>query len=75
MAYKRWPDSPLEEEAMFKAAESEFFADRYSKADDEYALLIKKFPSTQYLSQVVDSPLRDRPLLGAVRPGPSITGR
>ena len=53
IAYKRWPDSPLEEEAIFKAAESQFFADRYSKADDDYALLIKKFPSTQYLSQVV----------------------
>lgn len=52
-AYKRWPDSPLEEEALFKAAESEFFADRYSKADDEYALLIKKYSSTQYLSQAV----------------------
>ncbi len=53
IAYKRWPDSPLEEEALYKAAESEFFADRYSKADDEYALLIKKFPSTQYISQAV----------------------
>src|SRR5262245_9440145 len=53
VAYERWPDSPLEEEAIFKAAESEFFADRYSKADDEYALLTKKFPSTQYLSQLV----------------------
>ncbi|HEV3025257.1 MAG TPA: tetratricopeptide repeat protein [Pirellulales bacterium] len=51
-AYKRWPDSPLEEEAIFKAAESEFFADRYSKADDEYALLIKKYASSQYLSLV-----------------------
>ena len=52
-AYKRWPDSPLEEESQFKTAESEFFADRYSKAEDEYALLIKKYPSTQYLSQTV----------------------
>jgi outer membrane protein assembly factor BamD (BamD/ComL family) len=53
-AYKRWPDSPLEEEAIFKAGESEFFADRYDKADDEYALLVKKFSSTQYLSQLVE---------------------
>jgi outer membrane protein assembly factor BamD (BamD/ComL family) len=53
LAYKRWPDSPLEEEALFKAAESEFFADRYYKAEDEYALLVKKFPSTQYLSQLI----------------------
>jgi outer membrane protein assembly factor BamD (BamD/ComL family) len=52
-AYKRWPDSPLEEEAMFKAAESWFFADRYAKADDAYGMLTKKYPSTQYLNQVV----------------------
>ncbi len=52
-AYKRWPDSTMEEEAMFKAAESHFFADQYSKADDAYGLLTKKYPSTQYLSQVV----------------------
>jgi outer membrane protein assembly factor BamD (BamD/ComL family) len=52
-AHKRWPDSPLEEEAMYKAAESWFFADRYSKADDAYGELTKKYPSTQYLSQIV----------------------
>ena len=53
-AYRRWPDSPLEEEAIFKAGESEFFADRYDKAEDEYGLLVKKFNSTQYLSQLVE---------------------
>ena len=53
-AYKRWPDSPLEEEAIFKAAESEFFADRYVHAEDEYALLVKKFQSTQYLGQLTE---------------------
>lgn len=53
-AYKRWPDSPLEEEAIFKAGESEFFADRYSQAEDEYGLLVKKFSSTQYLSQLTE---------------------
>jgi outer membrane protein assembly factor BamD (BamD/ComL family) len=52
-AYKGWPDSPLEEEALFKTAESEFFADHYSKAEDEYGLLIKKYPSTQYISQIM----------------------
>lgn len=53
-AYKRWPDSPLEEEAIFKAAESAFFADDYVDAEDEYELLIKKFQSTQFLSQVTE---------------------
>jgi outer membrane protein assembly factor BamD (BamD/ComL family) len=53
IAHDRWPDSTLEEEAMFKAGESLFFADRYSKAEDKFAELTKKYPSTQYLSQVV----------------------
>jgi outer membrane protein assembly factor BamD (BamD/ComL family) len=53
-AYKRWPDSPLEEEAMFKAGESAFFADDYVHAEDEYERLIKKFQSTQFLSQVTE---------------------
>ena len=53
-AYKRWPDSPLEEETIFKAGESEFFADRYTQAEDEYGLLVKKFSSTQYLSQLTE---------------------
>jgi len=53
-AYKRWPDSPLEEEAIYKAGESEFFADRYVAAEDEYSLLVKKFNSSQYLTQVTE---------------------
>lgn len=53
-AYKRWPDSPLEEEAIFKAGESAFFADDYVNAEDEYELLVKKFQSTQFLSQVTE---------------------
>ncbi len=53
-AYKRWPDSPLEEEAIFKAGECAFFADDYVNAEDEYELLIKKFQSTQFLSQVTE---------------------
>lgn len=52
-AYKSWPDSPLEEEALFKTGEAEFFADHYSKAEDEYGLLVKKYPSTQYISQIM----------------------
>jgi outer membrane protein assembly factor BamD (BamD/ComL family) len=54
VAYDRWPDSPLEEDAMFYAGESYFFDDRYSSADDEYGVLLKKYPSTQYLDRVVN---------------------
>ena len=37
VAYKRWPDSPLEEEALFMPAECYFFVDRYPQAEDTYA--------------------------------------
>ncbi len=50
-AADRWPDSALEEDAMFLEAESYFFADRYSKADDEYGELLKKYPNTRYLNK------------------------
>jgi outer membrane protein assembly factor BamD (BamD/ComL family) len=48
-AAKRWPDSALEEEALFKFAECQFFADEYPEAEEAYALLIKKYPRTKYL--------------------------
>ncbi|MCC7084295.1 MAG: tetratricopeptide repeat protein [Pirellulales bacterium] len=48
-----WPDSALEEQAMFLWAESHFFADRYSKADDRYGELLKKYPNTRYLDTSV----------------------
>ena len=53
-AYDRWPDSPLEEDALYMAGESHFFADRYMKANDAYGLLIKKYPSTARLDKVVN---------------------
>ncbi len=52
VAYERWPDSPLEEDALMKAAESHFFCDQYPKADDTYALLVKKYPNSQYLDRI-----------------------
>ena len=52
IAYDRWPDSPLEEQALFMSAECLFFADKCPKADDTYAMLVKKYPGTQYLDRV-----------------------
>lgn len=52
-AYDRWPDSPMEEDALFMAAESYFFADRYTKADDDYTRLLKKYPGTTHLDKVI----------------------
>ena len=49
----RWPDSPLEEDAMFLMAESYFFDDQYGKAQDEYDLLLKANTNTRYLDTIV----------------------
>jgi outer membrane protein assembly factor BamD (BamD/ComL family) len=52
-AADRWPDSPLEEDALFLKGESEFFADRYPKAHDTYGGLLKKYSNTRYLDTVM----------------------
>jgi outer membrane protein assembly factor BamD (BamD/ComL family) len=52
-ASKRWPDSGLEEDALFYLAESYFFADRYYRASDTYVLLLKKYENSRYLNDVV----------------------
>ncbi|HEY2880799.1 MAG TPA: outer membrane protein assembly factor BamD [Pirellulales bacterium] len=52
-AADRWPDSTLEEDAMFMQGESAFFANRYSGADDQYGELMKKYPNTKHLDMVV----------------------
>lgn len=51
-AADRWPDSALEQDALFAAGESYFFADRYPKANDTYELLLKKYPNSKYLDKV-----------------------
>jgi len=48
----RWPDSPLEEDALFLQGESEFFADLYPKAHDTYGGLLKKYSNTRHLDTV-----------------------
>jgi TolA-binding protein len=51
-AADRWPDSPLEEDALFLKAESEFFSDQYPKAHDTYGGLLKKYANTRHLDAV-----------------------
>ncbi|MBM4092473.1 MAG: outer membrane protein assembly factor BamD [Planctomycetes bacterium] len=51
-AASRWPDSALEEDALFRAGESQFFADRYVKANGYFEELLKKYPNTRYLDLV-----------------------
>jgi len=49
----RWPDSALEEDAMFMLGECYFFQDRYSKAHDAFGNLLKKHENTRYLDTVM----------------------
>lgn len=49
----RWPDSIMEEDAMFLMGESYFFADHYSQAQDTFSNLLKKHDNTRYLDTVV----------------------
>jgi len=52
-AVARWPDSTIEEDALFLLAECYFFTDKYPRAEDTYARLLKKYDNTRYLDTVV----------------------
>jgi outer membrane protein assembly factor BamD (BamD/ComL family) len=52
-AADRWPDTVLEEDALFWRAESLFFADRYPAADDAYDKLLKKYTYSRHLDKAV----------------------
>ncbi len=51
-AGKDWSSSALEQDAMFMAAESHFFAEDYPKAENQYIKLIKEYPRTRWQDQV-----------------------
>lgn len=51
-AAKAWPDSALEQDALFFAGEAYFFADRYVQANDQFGKLLKKHPNCRYLDMV-----------------------
>ncbi|HWA98799.1 MAG TPA: outer membrane protein assembly factor BamD [Pirellulales bacterium] len=53
IAADRWPDSMLEEDAMFMLAESYFFCDRYSKTSDTYTKMLKKYENSRYMDKVM----------------------
>ena len=52
-AISRWPDSGLEQNAMFYVAESQFFADKYSQAIDSYSALLEKYPNSPHLDKTI----------------------
>ena len=51
-AAETWPDSAIEEEAMFKVAECYFFADELPEAEEQFEKLIEKFPNTRFLDLI-----------------------
>jgi TolA-binding protein len=52
VAIDRWPDSAIEEDALWQLAECWFFTDRYPKAEDCYDELVKKYPNSRYLDRI-----------------------
>lgn len=52
-AAAHWPDSPLEEDALFYLAECYYFLDRYAVANETYDQLLKKYEFTRYLDTAV----------------------
>lgn len=51
-AATRWPNSSIEEDAMFYRAESAFFADRYPKAESVFSQVVAKYTSTRYIDKI-----------------------
>lgn len=53
-AADRWPDSAIEEDALYMAAECYYFADYYPEATKQYDRLIKKYPNSRHFD-VIDA--------------------
>lgn len=51
-AIDRWPDSSIEEDSLYLTAESYFFADEYTKAEDFYQQVVEKYANTRYLDTI-----------------------
>jgi outer membrane protein assembly factor BamD (BamD/ComL family) len=47
-----YPDSQVEEDALFMVAECYFFEDRYPKAEEAYGALLEKYGQTRHLDTV-----------------------
>ena len=53
VAADRWPDSSLEEDAMFMLGESYFQANQYPRASNMYTKLVKKYENSRHLDMVI----------------------
>jgi outer membrane protein assembly factor BamD (BamD/ComL family) len=52
-AARHWPDSALEEDALFMLGDCYFFLDKYPEAGDAYGELLKKYDNSRHLDKVV----------------------
>lgn len=48
---KAYPDSQIEEDALFMLAESRYAQKKYSWAEEGYVALLEKYPSTRYMNR------------------------
>ena len=48
-----WPESSVEEDALFMQGDCYFFLDKYPDASDAYAELLKKYDNSRHLDKVV----------------------
>jgi outer membrane protein assembly factor BamD (BamD/ComL family) len=53
-AADRWPDSALEEDALFMLAESQFLQNKYSAASDTYTNLMKKYNNSRHADRIMN---------------------
>jgi outer membrane protein assembly factor BamD (BamD/ComL family) len=51
-AADRWPDTSLEQDALYMAGDCYFFADYYVEANRQYEMLVKKYPNSRHLDVV-----------------------
>lgn len=51
-AANKWPDSALQQDALFFAGEGMFFADDFPAANQSYEELLKLYPNTKYIDLV-----------------------
>lgn len=51
-AANRWPDSDVEEDALFRLGECRFFDDEYSRAAHAYGQILKKYENSRHLETI-----------------------
>jgi outer membrane protein assembly factor BamD (BamD/ComL family) len=51
-AAARWPDSMLQEDALYMKGECYFFADHYDDARKAFEVLVKEYPNTRHIDRV-----------------------